>query len=71
MGGQAFGREIIKEVPGIGVLDAWGGTVPTVATPGYAKGCLFRYTGGTSIDTVLYVNVGTVASCDFNVAILS
>jgi hypothetical protein len=71
MGGQKFGREIIVEVPGVGVLDAWGDTVPTDGELGFAKACLFRYTGGTTIDTLLYINVGTRASADFDVCTLS
>jgi hypothetical protein len=66
MGGQKFGREIIVEVPGIGVLNAWGTTVPTDGEVGYASACLFQKQGGTDRDTVLYVNVGTLASCNFD-----
>jgi hypothetical protein len=66
MGGQKFGREIIIEVPGIGVLQAWGETVPTDGAEGYASACIFQKQGGTDRDTVLYVNVGTKASCNFD-----
>jgi hypothetical protein len=43
----------------------FGTTVPTDATAGFAKGALFVQTDG-SAGSVLYVNEGTVASCDFN-----
>lgn len=48
-----------------------GRTVPTDATAGYAKGCLFLHLDGGSAD-VLYVNTGTTASCDFdNIGIMA
>ena len=48
-----------------GILQAYGNTVPTDATAGYAIGCLFHHTDGGDA-TALYVNEGTAASCDFN-----
>lgn len=48
-----------------GLLDSHGTTVPTDGTAGYATGCLFRHTDGGD-GTALYVNEGTVTSCDFN-----
>ena len=48
-----------------GLLSASGDTVPTDATAGYLPGCIFQHTDGTT-GTVLYVNEGTYASCDFN-----
>lgn len=50
-----------------GYLLAWGTAVPTDATEGYAPGCIFIHTDGAAYNTVLYCNVGTKASCDFNV----
>ena len=47
------------------VFRASGATVPTDADKGYQKGCIFMQTDGVS-GTVLYVNVGTSASADFN-----
>lgn len=55
----------IVSVPGIGILDAYGNTVPTDGAEGYAPGCTFRHTDGGD-GTSLYVNEGTAASCDFN-----
>lgn len=46
-------------------LDAFGTTVPTDATAGYATGCIFRQTDGAT-GTTLYVNEGSATSCDFN-----
>jgi hypothetical protein len=71
MGGQKFGREIIIEVPGIGVLQAWGNTVPTDGDAGYASACIFQKQGGTTLDTVLYVNIGTLASANFDAMVNS
>jgi len=48
-----------------GLLFASGATVPTDATYGYQPGCIFQHTDGGA-GTVLYVNEGTLASCDFN-----
>jgi hypothetical protein len=48
-----------------GILDAYGNTVPTDETAGYAIGCIFRHTDGGD-GTALYVNEGTASSCDFN-----
>ena len=50
-----------------GLLFASGATVPTDGTTGYQPGCLFQHTDGTTYATVLYCNIGTAASCDFNV----
>ena len=43
----------------------YGTTVPTDAASGYAPGCLFIHTDGTS-GTAVYINEGTATSCDFN-----
>ena len=48
-----------------GITLAYGSTVPTDATAGYAPGCRFIHTDGTT-GTALYVNEGTATSCDFN-----
>lgn len=51
-----------------GLIYARGASVPADTTAGYAKGCLFIQTDG-STSTTLYVNEGTVASCDFNAVV--
>lgn len=48
-----------------GLLLASGTTVPADGTAGYETGCIFQHTDGTS-GTALYVNEGTVASCNFD-----
>ena len=53
-----------------GILIAYGNTVPTDATSGYAIGCLFLHTDGGDA-TALYVNEGTASSCNFNAVIRS
>ena len=52
-----------------GVLFAHGTTVPTDATAGYAKGCLFIDSDATTIDTIWYMNIGTSDSCNFDVCV--
>jgi len=48
-----------------GLLLASGKTVPADGTSGYQTGCLFQHTDGGA-GTALYVNEGTVTSCDFD-----
>lgn len=48
-----------------GLLLASGATVPTDAADGYQTGCIFQHTDGGN-GTALYVNEGSVTSCDFN-----
>lgn len=48
-----------------GILIAYGNTVPSDATAGFAIGCLFIHTDGGA-GTSQYVNEGTAASCDFD-----
>ena len=59
------GTGVITEIPGNGIIDAYGATVPTDGASGYATGCLFRHTDG-SAGPSLYVNAGSNTSCDFN-----
>ncbi|MBW8002557.1 MAG: hypothetical protein FVQ80_11125 [Planctomycetes bacterium] len=47
-----------------GVMDAYGTVVPVSGTAGFVTGCTFKNSnGGTS--TSLYVNEGSVTSCNF------
>jgi hypothetical protein len=48
-----------------GLLSLSGATVPTDGTDGYQTGCIFQHTDG-SAEGALYVNEGSVTSCDFN-----
>ncbi len=48
-----------------GLLRSHGPTVPTDADTGYETGCLFIHTDG-SAGTALYMNEGSITSCDFN-----
>lgn len=74
MNGQAFGRflleatvsEIVSNVTYDAKLYARGATVPADASTGYAKGCLFVHTDNSDNSDILYVNIGTAASCNFN-----
>ena len=45
----------------------YGITKPVDTTAGYAPGCLFVHTDGTT-GTAVYINEGTALSCDFNAA---
>lgn len=51
--------------PGLGILLAYGSTVPVNASAGYAPGCKFIKTNGTSLATTTFVNVGTRTSATF------
>lgn len=54
-----------------GILDCYGTTVPSDEATGYAPSCTFRKVDGTTLDTVLYVNIGTKASCNFDAAVMA
>lgn len=56
---------IIVNIPGVGIMQAYGTTVPSDAATGYATGCLFHQTDGGD-GTSLYVNEGDADSADFN-----
>jgi hypothetical protein len=73
MGGQKFGRGIIEEIPGVGVLRMWGLTadIPDDDEIGYAPSCQYQAIDGATIDLVLYINIGTVAACEFVVCAMS
>lgn len=58
-------RMSVPSVEDKGLLIASGKTVPADGTAGYQTGCLFQHTDGGS-GTALYVNEGTVASCNFD-----
>jgi hypothetical protein len=46
-------------------LEGWGDTVPADAVAGYSPGAQWHHTDGDA-SGALYVNVGTLASCDFD-----
>jgi hypothetical protein len=48
-----------------GALFVQGGTPPADGLAGYGPGCIFLATGSGE-DTTIYVNDGTITSCDFN-----
>ena len=56
----------VTSVPGVGITHAAGATVPSDAALGYAPGCIFQQTDGTGESNYLYVNVGTLASANFD-----
>lgn len=60
------GLGTIAEDPSVGILLAYGSTVPTDGTVGYAPGCQFLKTNATTLVTTTYVNIGTKASCNFD-----
>ena len=49
-----------------GYLAGAGTTVPADAATGWAKGCIFIHTDGANNFTLLYVNVGSGASANFD-----
>lgn len=54
-----------------GILDCYGTTVPSDDATGYAPGCHFKKVDGTTLDTVLYINIGTRAACNFDAAVMA
>lgn len=54
-----------------GILQCYGTTVPSDEAVGYAPSCQFQKVDGTTLDTVLYVNIGTKASCNFDAAVMA
>ncbi len=58
--------KIQPPAPNEGLLFASGTAVPSDGTYGYQIGCLFQHTDGGA-NTSLYVNEGSLTSCDFNV----
>jgi hypothetical protein len=50
---------------GYGIVFYCSKTVPPDATVGYAPGCVCLKLDGTT-STAIYINRGTLASCDFN-----
>jgi uncharacterized membrane protein YjjB (DUF3815 family) len=56
---------IIVQVPGVGILQAYGKTVPSDGAAGYATGCMFQHTDGGD-NTSLYVNEGSLTSANFD-----
>ena len=58
--------EILATAPGVGHLIAYGISVPGDGAKGYAPGCLFLHTDGATLNTVLYVNISSASSCDFD-----
>lgn len=43
-----------------------GPTVPADGTAGYLPGCIFLKNASNGIGSTMYVNEGSVTSCDFN-----
>jgi len=52
---------ILVEVPGLGIIDAWGEAAPTNGVEGYVLGCMWRHIGGAG-SSQIFLNVGTLAS---------
>lgn len=49
-----------------GKMLGWGTTVPADASTGYGKGCVFIHTDGADLGDLVYVNVGTTSSSNFD-----
>lgn len=58
-------RGAMWEKPGVGIMMAAGITKPTDGTIGYANGCIF-IDQDASAGATLFINEGTITSCDFN-----
>lgn len=59
------GTGIIAEDPGRGIILAYGTTVPSSGTVGYAPGCHWINVGTYAEGTQFYINTGTRASSTF------
>ena len=57
---------MISRIPGLGVWEQAGPTVPTDATAGFAPGCRFYKISGNGVGSTMYINEGSATSCDFN-----
>lgn len=69
--GRAFFDDISNNVVTLyqtanGILQCYGNVVPADATAGFLPACIFQHTNGASETDLLYVNIGSVTSCDFN-----
>jgi hypothetical protein len=64
-----YGRERVVSVPGVGILSTWGtvADVPDDGTAGFAPGCRYTNIECTALTDALYINIGTLASCNFDV----
>jgi hypothetical protein len=62
--GAATARTLFASADGI--LLCYGATVPTDGTAGFATGCIFIHSDGDTAGTLVYVNEGSVTSCDFD-----
>jgi len=57
---------VIATVDGLKPIVLTGPTVPTDGTAGYAPGAIFLKNAGNGVGSTMYVNEGSVTSCDFN-----
>lgn len=62
-----YSRGRVYYIEGVGILFDWGKTVPVDGTADYAIGAVFQHIDGGAA-TCLYVNEGSLTSCDFNAA---
>jgi hypothetical protein len=67
MSEEAYAKLIQKweAIPNVGIIRAFGDTVPVDGRAGYAPGCTFQHTDASG-EEVFYVNVGTALSCNFD-----
>ena len=68
---RAIALGIVPTPGGQPIYIASGATVPTNATAGYAKGCIFFKSDGTTLDNTLYLNIGSASSCNFDAMVNS
>jgi hypothetical protein len=65
------GVQVLAEIPGVGIILSAGDTVPADASEGFAPGCIFIKTDGTTLDNTTYTNIGTKASSNFDAQVNS
>ena len=67
-GSQHSGVGVVWEDPGVGVIIAHGGSIPADGSVGYAPGGLFIVNAASpTAGSIIYENVGTKASANFDV----
>lgn len=59
------GLGVIAQDPALGILLAYGNTLPVDGTVGYATGCHWIKTNGTNLPNSISINTGTRASSSF------
>jgi hypothetical protein len=68
-----YDRERTKIIPGVGIIETWGtvAEVPVDGSEGFAPGCRYTNIECTALTNAVYINIGTLASSNFDVGSLA